>query len=275
MCTEATLLRIGNSDGSRFDFDVSKINKDLYRDLLSTLKEYGKRKIVSLGLNCNARQRKEYRATEEYQNSIFAHHEHCILNFVELFAFLIANSESITEVTFSALQLSQGLIAKIAKGASLSNKLVSIAFTNTTIGDQNLQAILSVLNTNVIRRLTFWNCNLTSQSTPFILDFLAKGNIHQFNVSRTEFTNEEIDRIRQSLSPEAIDEEPIADHMGVKVAEDLRVENQRLREKIKELRKSMNAIKYRDGVYIVGKGAHEFIDFIESVEEKIEAIRNH
>ncbi|KAK8881501.1 hypothetical protein M9Y10_004237 [Tritrichomonas musculus] len=46
-------------------------------------------------------------------------------------------------------------------------------------------------------------------------------------------------------------------------------ENAQLRKELAELRSSLNAVKYNDNVFIVGKGAEEFVNYISDIEAKI------
>lgn len=51
-------------------------------------------------------------------------------------------------------------------------------------------------------------------------------------------------------------------------------ENAQLRKELSELRSSLNAVKYNDKVFIVGKGAEEFVNYISDIEAKIKNFEN-
>ena len=51
-------------------------------------------------------------------------------------------------------------------------------------------------------------------------------------------------------------------------------ENAQLRKELSELRSSLNAVKYNDTVFVVGKGAEEFVNYISDIEAKIKNLED-
>jgi hypothetical protein len=51
-------------------------------------------------------------------------------------------------------------------------------------------------------------------------------------------------------------------------------ENQELKIALDRLRQSVSAIEFKKGVFIVGKGASEFMEFLAEIEKKIQQLES-
>ncbi|EAY12716.1 hypothetical protein TVAG_117380 [Trichomonas vaginalis G3] len=296
----------GNSqDPGRYHFDLSKINKQENRPFFNTLQKFAIKNIVSLGFSAEELKKAESKAVAgnalppEVSNSIaVAHKKTYIKNIVTLIQYLLKEGRitNIHEIVLNALPLTQDQITELAISYSTSN-LESIVFQNIPLGDGGLNTILAYLDPNRIKAVTFHRCNLSPAATSKILTFISKRTsdqgIKEFNVSKVEFSQEDRNRIAEALKNQGQADAPTNDSQRKaspskssprksspkkkqptlspegQELQKLREENAALREQLKNLRDTVDAVQYNENVFVVGKGAEEFIKFLNTVESKI------
>lgn len=292
----------GNSaDPGRYHFDLSKINKQENRPFFNTLQKFAIKNIVSLGFSCEELKRAESKALAggniplDVTNSIaVAHKKTYLKNIVTLIQYLLKEGRitNIHEIVLNALPLSQDQVQELAQSFSTSN-LESIVFQSIALGDGGLTTLLSSLDPNKLKAVTFHKCNLSPAATNKILTFISRRTteqgIKEFNVSKTEFSLEDRNKIAEALKAQSQRSSPQRSSSPTRSSprksspkkrqptlsaeeqelQRLREENAALREQLKNLRDSVDAVQYNENVFVVGKGAEEFIKFLNTVESKI------
>ena len=247
-------------------------------------------------------------------NSIALKRTHYISNIIQLLCHIFPRSTRIKEVTLSNMNIRKDYLAKLFKHLPKSKSLEKIVFNKIQIGDELLNGLLNVLDPNQIKEIQINYCGISSASTNSIINFIQKRTNNQsglksFVISKTEIPENEQMLISNALnatqatpSPSRIDkinipspkQSPITpistgrsslsglspaqkeQKMKIELAQ-IRAyekENEELKKELAELRKSLNAIPYNDNVFIVGKGAEEFVQFISEIESKIKYLQN-
>ena len=291
-----TLKQIAEpSDQSgRYIFDLSTISTEYYEPLLKTLQKFAQKNVVSLGFTCEELRKAEKRKVTGQQipqrvlQSIAKKKTHYVRNVVELLCHILPKRTNLKEIVISSINLKPEFISRLAVAFSQSDSLQNIVFSYVNLMDSGLEIILSQISPNILKSLTFFNCSLSPASTNKILGFLAKknpdGNLQEFIVSKTEFSDEDRRRIFDALGvdvpePRMVSRQPKSSPPRKKAQniltpeeielEHLREENANLRNQLRSLRESVNAVQYSENVFVVGKGAEEFIKFLKTVESKI------
>ena len=288
-----TLKKIADptDESGRYIFDLSSISTDYYEPLLKTLQKFAQKNVVSLGFTCEELRKAERKRVtgqlfpQKVLQSIAKRKTHYVRNVVELLCHILPKRTNLREIVISSMSLKPEFISRLATAFSQSDTLESIVFSYVNLMDSGLETILTQVSPNRLKSLTFFNCSLSPASTNKILAFLSKkntdGSLQEFIVSKTEFSDEDRRRIFDALGVDIPEPKPVsrAKKLSTKrkaglspeeiELEHLREENANLRNQLRTLRESVNAVQYSENVFVVGKGAEEFIKFLKTVESKI------
>lgn len=303
MLSDDIVRQLANGEGGIYHFDLSVIANEFYEPLLRTLQHFAQKKVDSLGFTCDELQRAEQRALAGHQmpvnvlNSIAKTKSHYIRNVVELVVHVLPRSTRIREITLSNLSIRKDQWLRIATAMGRSTSLHNINLTRIQIGNDGLQALLTSLDPNQIETISISYCGLSDASLVDIIAFIEKknddiakgGGIRVFSVSKTEFNDDSRRQISEALgtyvatpkkpSPKKIAEKQKRSQQKafqrdkeIEELKQLEQENLNLKQELLDLRQSVDAVQYNDDVFIVGKNAEHFIQFITEVESKIKAL---
>lgn len=286
-------LSVPSEENGRFIFDMSTIGTEYYEPLLKTLQKFSQKNVVSLGFTCDELKKAEKRAVTGQQipqrvlQSIAKKKTHYVRNIVELLCHVLPKRTNLREIVLSSISLKSEFTVRLAEAFSQSDSLESIVFRSVNLMDSGLDAILTKISPNKLKTVTFYNCGLSPAATNKILAFLSKKigteGLVEFNVSKTEFSDEDRRRIFDALGvdvpePIPVRKSPKKQSPKKKIGglspeevelERLREENANLKAQLKSLRDSIEAVQYSENVFVVGKGAEDFIKFLSTVESKI------
>jgi hypothetical protein len=292
MLTDETVRQLANGEEGVYHFDMSQISAEFYEPLLRTLQHFAQRKIDSIGFSCDELARCEQRNLTgsapfpvSVLNSIAMTKMNYTRNVVELMCHVLPRSSRIREVVFSNFNLSKHL-QRIVYGLSRSTSLQAVNFNKVHLGTDGLQMLLNALDPNQIHTMSVMYCGLSQACTQLILDFIKRkdprlvrgGGISVFQVSSAEFPEADRRNIAEALSgmdlilgnAQRMREREIKQEVAELRA--LERENAELRGELRQLRESIDAVEYNQDVWIVGKGAEEFVRFIREIEGKIEGL---
>lgn len=244
-------------------------------------------------------------------NSIAKTKSSYMRNVVELLCHVLPRSTRLVEITLSNLTIRKDHWLRVVSALARSTTLESINLSKCRIGVEGTKVLLKELDPNQIRALTITYCGVSEENLPDILDFIGRkdpniaheGGIQLLKVSRAEISDEGQKRIRaalgqpetpiKKLSPQKGSPRKASPHRSPvrraspvreaapmtkekrEIAElkALEKENRELKEELARIRKEIDAVEYNENVYIVGKGAEEFVAFISNIEQRIERLQ--
>lgn len=286
-----------------YHFDFSIISCEYYEPLFRSLKDFMRSNVVSIGFNCDELRRVEKNKLAGEMipvtvlNSIAKKRKtNLVQNIIELVSHVLKRKTYIKEVVFSNLHMKPEQVSRAVIALGQCKTLESVVLKYVPLQDTGLNALLNELNPNQVKSITLYGCSLTALSTDRIVDFIGSrtgsGGIESFNVSKIEFDSKSRTRIAEALgitlnevsqhsrdirqSPPNQMSKTLPEGISVKARnpqqeelERLRYENVALKEQLKSLRESIDAVQYSENVFIVGKNAEDFVRFLNSVESKI------
>lgn len=290
MLSDSSIRELANGKGSTYIFDLSNISMDFYEPLFKTLQKFIPKYVDSLGFTCDSLNQARRNANsgnsipESITNSIAKNRRHYLLNTVELLIHVITRSTRLKSIKLSNLELQIEQIRRIAEAISKSVSLDTVIFNRLSIGDQGLKMLLSILDPNQIHSLSVLNCGLTQHSTSTLINFAksracGSGGISKIDLSVQEIPQNDIAKIQQALKT-SIRSSP-SKGFGVNSPsrstneekyEALKKENQQLKEELEALKRSVNIVPYNEKVFVIGKGAKQFVQFLNEIESKIKIL---
>lgn len=292
MLSDSAVRELANGRGSTYIFDLSDIDAKFYEPLFRTLQRFIPKNVDSIGFTCdhllearrNASSGKSF--PESITRSIMKNRRHYLQNVVELLSHVILRSTRLKSVKLSNLELTLDQILRIIESISKSVSVDSLVLNRIDLGDDGLKVILRTLDSNQIRSLGFLFCHLTTKSTVPILNFIksrtARGaGISKFDISVQEFSQNDIVKIQQALkvsgsnSPvkKSANQSNLAQNNSNEGRyETLLRENKQLKEELQRLKNSVNTVQYNDKVFVVGKGAEQFVRFLNEIGPKLQIL---
>jgi hypothetical protein len=274
MLQDGEIRQLAEGSGGTFIFDVSTINARFYEPLLRSLQRFAPAKIEQIAFTRDrlAQERVGAEAgtpmSTTVLESIARNRANYVRNIVELLAHVIPKSVILWSVSLSNIELTQEQLLKLCQAFAKSRVLKKVSFHRVPIGDSGLNILLSHLND--VRSISLTLCALTRESTHAILAFVdnKRETIATFQVSPAEFPPGDITRINDALSGSG-------QGRGQKRSLTmLRRENEELKAELARLRQSVNAVLLRDNVFVVGKGAEEFVRFLREIGGRLQDMEN-
>lgn len=207
----------------------------------------------------------------------------------------IGKSKTLISISFCQIPLGdQGLISFL--NAINPNKIKSISIKYCGISDASAQSIINFISKKTspdgISKINFSNTELSQESRVKIEKALnsfpmitEKEGLYPFNEELSNFQTKSQQSIQTSkFSPKSnVKASPKGTptsnqhqmlHKQKDIDEDelnaLKEENQALQAELSSLKNSMNVIQYSSDVFLVGKGAQDFIQFLTQIESKIQ-----
>lgn len=296
MLSEATLRQLSHNKEGDFQFDFSTIHVQHYEPLFRTLQRFCVKNVDSIRFSCDELAKCEQRVLEgkplpsNVANSIGKQKIHYVRNMVELLCFASQKSERLSEISFSNLTFRKEHLQRMATAFATSKGLKSLIFAKVLLEDDGMRILLTALDPNTIESIAIIKCGLTGACTEDIVRFIRRRRevgvgLKSFEVSPVEIPEADRRRIKQALdgappSPPAktmavMEESYSDDSMGVDRRQrirELKDENYSLREQIRALKEMQNAVKCNDYVFVVGKGAPEFVEYLNEVEQRLSAL---
>lgn len=292
MISDSAIRELANGKGSTYIFDLSDIDAQFYEPLFRSLQRFIPKNVDSIGFTCDhlleARRNKNSGNSipESITKSIMKNRRHYLQNVVELLSYTILRSTRLKSIKLSNLELSIDQIIRIAQSISKSVSVDTIILNRIALNDDGLKVLLKTIDSNQIRTLSLLFCHLTSKSTIPILNFIrsrtVKGaGISKIDLSSQEFPQNDIVKIQQALkvsgSNSPIKKTGSQSNFVPKDSkegryETLLKENKQLREELERLKNSVNTVQYNDKVFVVGKGAEQFVRFLNEIGPKIQIL---
>ncbi|OHT05413.1 hypothetical protein TRFO_26900 [Tritrichomonas foetus] len=294
MLADSAIRELASGKGGTYIFDLSDIDEQFYEPLLRTLQKFIPKNVESLGFNCDHLQdaRRSANSGEPFPQSILRsiakNRKHFIRNIVELLYHVIPRSTKLKTLKLSNIEFQLDQINRIAEAISKSVSFENLHFNRIPLGDEGLQAMIKRLDSNQIRSLSLLFCEITRKSTPILVNFAksrtstGKG-ISKIDLSSQEIPQKDIVRIQQALkisgtpspkktlgSPkkESLKGSPKGSTNGGKY-EALKRENQELKAELERLRSSVKTAQYNERVFVIGRGAEQFVRFLNEIESKL------
>lgn len=299
MLSEAALRQLSHNNGGDFQFDFSTINAEHYERLFRTLQRFCLKNVDSIRFSCDELAKCEQRVLDgkplpsNVANSIAKKKIHYIRNMVELLCYVSQKSQRLADISFSNLTMRKEHLQRLSTAFGTSNALKSLTFSRVLLEDDGIRILLNSLDPNKIEKVAILKCGITGACTEDIVRFIGKRRelgtgLQSFEVSTTEIPDADRRRIKQAVdgtpaSPtapatprrKAMDELDSEDSMGADRRErinELKSENRSLREQIRALKEMHNAVKFNDSVFVIGKGAPEFVSYLNEVEQRLVAL---
>jgi hypothetical protein len=290
LLSESNLRRLSKGNAGQYHFDFSTIHCDQYEVLFRTLQRFAVTEVDSLGFSCDelalCDRQNEALMPLNVQASIARRKLHYIRNMVELLCYLIGKSTRLSDIQFSNLIIRREHIDRLSATFGRSKYLKSLSLTSVLIGDDGLRALLHGLNPNVIEIMSIIKCGITGLSTDAIINFInrrtdPKVGIRVFQVSPSEVSDAHRRRIiasltgiQESVAPDAFEDDgPDVEQIERSARiDELRSDNKSLRDQIRALREMANAVRFNDSVFVVGKGAPDFVLYLNEIEQRLVAL---
>jgi len=263
----ATLKQVTSSFGKSFNIDFSVIPSSVYRELFFGLLKYGITEIEDFCFNCDTYYNKGSFSTPT--NTIFRKNRKFVENIIQLLKTILPKSRVIKKIVFSNIDILPNQLEEIAVAMASSQSVDNVGFSHISIGDTVLHSILSVLNPNMIKVISFTECGISQSSLDAILGFLKRKNPSaniEVLINDSAFPESAKRRIYESTIPEI--NIPIEEELPEELIR-LRKENTDLKEKIKTLKELKGSVSVNQSLFVVGKKANEFVSYLEDVERKM------
>jgi hypothetical protein len=289
MLPDETVRKLALGDGSVYHFDMSAISSEFYEPLLRTLQRFAQQKVDSLGFSCDELARAEERALTgkpipvSVLNSIAKTKASFLRNLVELLCYVVSRSTRILEIVLSNLAFQRDHLTRVLTALSRSTSLRIVHFARIRLGDEGVLILLRGLNPNQIETISLAGCGVSHASLGEILAFIGRkdpllpksGGIRTIVVSMPSLSEPDQQAINDALgigTPSRETRKKIeADEIQREIAElaNLEKENRELKITLTRLCQSVSAIEFKEDVFIVGKGAPEFAEFLAEIEKKV------
>ena len=272
MISAAELRKLAQGSGDEYLFDFSIINAQVYQSLFMTLQHFGVRNIASLGFSCDRlaeETRRGAKLSTVVIDSIAKHRTHYVQNIVELLSHLLRKSVSLDTVILSNIDLKTEMLSRLCNSFPKCGQLKKVTFNHIMFGDEGLRVVLAGLASSNVTSVTIKNCGLSHASIDAIKTFISGSrSLREFIVSPREFPPGDLDEIDAALSKCS---SPILEAQTYKrkTVEELRRENAELKAELARLRNSVCAVKYNDRVFVIGKDADKFVQFMGEVGDRI------
>lgn len=291
MLSEEVLRNLANGEGGAYHFDLSNIQADFYEPLLKTLQTYALKKIDSLGFTCDeqARTKGWTQTPVAVLNSIACVKFHFTRNIVALLSYVLPRTASLRELTLSNMTFKKEHWERLVAGISRSTTLQRLNLSHVPIGVDGMRLLVQEMDPNQIRSVSIAHCQITEENVDDIIafiyrkdDMIAKGGgISEFDVENSEISEAGKKKIADALyqvtawkqmikDAFAKEQERLAQEQFTKEElKSLQAENKQLLEELELLKARFSAVQYSDTVFVIGKGAQEFVQFIRALEEKV------
>jgi hypothetical protein len=299
MLSNDQLRSLASGEGRVYHFDLSRIPGEFYEPLLRTLQHFTQKNIESLGFTCDDLLKAEQNTLSgqpppvSLSTSIIKTKSRAIQNVVALLAHVLPQSTRLLEIVLTGLTFDNQYLSKVISSIGRSTSLESISFTRIQLGREGLRGLLSVCDPNQIKSITLSGCGIGSASTPDILEFIRRkddrmaqnGGIQVFAVLRPSLGEEDARAISVALDGDLpspihspirspglqtrpVQTDRVAEAEFLEL-EELERENAALKDELLRLRRSIDAVEFKEDVFIVGKGAEAFVNFIGEMEAKL------
>lgn len=292
MLSDSAIRELANGKGSTYIFDLSDIDAQFYEPLFRTLQHFIPKNVDSIGFTCDHLLEARRNANsgnsipESITKSIMKNRRHYIQNVVELLSHVILRSTRLKSIKLSNLELKVDQIIRIAQSISKSVSVDSLALSRIALGDDGLKVLLKTIDSNQIRSLSLLFCQLTTKSTLPILNFIRSrtvrgAGISKIDVSAQEFPQNDIVKIQQALkvsgSNSPVKKTGSQSNLVQKESKEGRYEallkeNRKLKEELERLKSSVNTVQYNEKVFVVGKGAEQFVRFLNEIGPKLQLL---
>jgi hypothetical protein len=294
--SEAVLRELSTGSGGDYFFDFSDIHSRHYDSLLRTLQRFALKSVDAIGFSCDklAACESDHAPLPATVLSSIAHTKtQYVRNTIELLCYVVPNSDRLSSVFISNLQIKREQLARMSIAFGRSRALRELRFSGVRMQDDGLRVLLTGLNPNILEAIAIVECGITARSTDDILKFITRkdrigAGLRVFDVSPNEISEANRNRIGAFLSgnlptTSTIDgTEQEAEEEGSEESEfdivkieregrirQLREDNRLLKEQIKALMGLTDAVKVNDSIFIVGRGATAFLGHLNEMEQRL------
>jgi regulator of replication initiation timing len=270
---------LAEGSDTTFTFDFSAIDSSLYEPLLKTLQHFALRRITDIGFSCDRLAREEENSkmgidvSKTYRSSIANNRKHYVRNITELLYHVLTRSKILKSLTLSNIRFTYHQVLRLAEAFARNTCLQRVTFSNVPFGNEGLFRILDGLDVNIIRSVSMKGCGLGNDSVPKILSFIEGKSdprgLQEFVVSREEISDANIARIAERISLPSFEIDD--DRKSIRA---LVRENEELKKELKRLRRLAKIVQVDEDVFVVGKRAEQFVEFLQGVEGRLKDLED-
>lgn len=295
----------GDGDALSCIFDFAKIPYDDYRQFFNTLPNVIYKKCADIGFSTAAYSEFERTKRQDLRSivkdSILVHKSNFTHYLTKILCKTIPMTKSMHSLSFEGISFSQDDISRLFEVLSKSRMIKNLEFKYVHIDDSNFIDLLSKISLFHFERLHFIGCDITSDSFDAVIEFLKtqpknktqRKTLIEFDLDENDFTDDEIQQIKNAFEGKAIDQPTLSDNSAKKLQaktkkhgsetrktvsddqlakqflksiqdvdtyddeEDPYVLNEKLHAELAELMKRLPAIRIDDDTFLVGPGAEE------------------
>ena len=303
MLSHDIIRQLSTGSNNEYIFDFSLIPGDRYEQLFRTLEKFCVTPQVQIiGFNCDAltQYKDPSRMPPDMKTSIAKLKKGYVRNVVELLAFCVPKSKTITEIRFSNLVITHDQFTRLCTAFARSLSFKKLIVQNCSIQDSAIDSLFRTFDPNKVNTIVLDNCNLSSSIITPALAFIRRKTVGEnegiqtISISGNEIPFSEIQRVENALHPTTAihnaikaassaqissskqqphtDEDNAVDSHREEVLyeiESLRNENQMLRNQIKALQEMKASSELNGSIFVVGTGSPQFVSHLSEIEEKL------
>jgi hypothetical protein len=288
------LRQLSTGSGDNYIFDFSVIHADHYESLFRTLQRFAVQSVNSIGFSCDrlASCQSEDNLPPTVLSSIAHTKTHYIRNMVELLCYVVPKSTRLTSLHFSNLRITPDYLERMSVALGKSRVLRALHFSKVELRDDGLSALLLNLNPNTLESIEIVQCHITVAAVNDILKFISRRTkvgigLRAFEVSPSEIPDADRRRISIAVSGRSSPSSPVAVRLAAEEEESdeteidvtgierrgriaqLLEENKVLTEQIKALKEMGEAVRVNDSVFVVGRGAPDFVIYLNDIDQRL------
>jgi hypothetical protein len=308
LLSDEVLRQLSTGSDGQYFFDFSQIHRDHYEPLFRTLQRFALKGVDMIGFSCNRLadcQSDDSPLPSAVISSIAQTKIHYARNMVELLCYVVPKSSRLSAVHFSNLTIRREHLERLSSAFGKSRVLRSLHFSRVELQDDGFRALLLALNPNTLESVEIVKAGLRATAMEDILRFIGRrvrigSGLRAFEVSPSEIPDSDRRRIAVAVSGRSrspsqtahrparlLESEPepeaLSDDSEFDVAKidrqgriiQLREENRMLADQIKALKEMVDAVKINDSVFVVGRGAPDFVMYLNDIEQRLVALDSH
>lgn len=308
MLSNQTLREIAEGTGNQYNYDFSMISGDLYESLFRSLQKFSINHIESIGFSCSflthySPQRSPKQISPKVKKSIANTKIHYIKNMVELLYFVMPRSKVLHEITLTNLPMKYAHIERFASSFAKPNFIDTLNFNTIKLFDEGAAIILSYLTESHVVNISFQNCYITDSILNIIISLIQSKKktdypIQNFDAPElSSFSQQQIrnaikdyqvqndlsnfssgsdfQEIQEEISPIYQDPSSSKQDSIYQQIEELKKENNELREQIQLFKDLTKQVQITDNIYAIGEKASDFADHLKDLTKRLSTIDNN
>lgn len=271
---------IAKGENTVYEFNFAYLSLDSFPMIMQGINTYGPKSITTIAFISS-----KWAETDDDFVSIDDNMAKVFPQFIQELAKLFKNSSMLTEIHFVNLKLSPTNLIDLSSIFKYSKTLAIIDFTNINIGDQLIVDICKNMLKSSVASLYYRNCGLTNTSIKTFVAYAKTirdkwhydGGLQELDLSDNQISPKEFQRVVDALNPTEFEYNTtpgFENEMIPKEYDDteegrLQHENDDLKVEIERLRGIINEVEINNGLFIVGEGSKEVIDYMKRVDVRL------